>query len=237
MRILIVLMACALAACAGKPGKGAMDCAKATANPTGAGAVAAAAAAGQQVSNAPWAEDTARFNPVTGGGEGAVSSANRDTRSVASGGSQALMVAGANADAQAQGGGVNPAVAEAAKTVASYRAALQLCLADPTTSPERLESVQAGLMKAQETLAAAQSAAQLTHVTNNNFQGSTNNQFGMSSSSTDGRPDPESVEAVARGTADTLRAATARSTAPRAQPEFPEPAPAVPPVAPKTDGE
>lgn len=205
MRPLFVVAALAalllLGACATQ-GAGARTNPAAIAQPcAGQDAAAAAAAGGQQAHQAPFSEDTARLAPQTtwAGGSGAASttSADNETRHVVSGGAQncgVILPTDANAST---GGGSNPAVMEAAKTVSAYRSMLQVALMDPSTMPERIDLLSAKLAEAQESLAVAQAASTVTHVTNHNFQGSRINQIPFSSSSSDGRPSPEAVGPVA----------------------------------------
>ncbi len=134
------------------------------------------------------------------GGAGAASSnsADSETRHVVSGGAQNCgVILPTEADAKA-GGGSNPAVVEASKTVAAYRAMLQLALSDPSVMPDRIAMLSTKLAESQEALAAAQSAANVQHVVNYNFQSSRINQIPFSSSSSDGRPRPETVAPVAK---------------------------------------
>lgn len=186
------------------PGTDCDPCASAEASPVGPGsqAAAAAAAGGQRANQAPFADDTARLSPQTTVGRGAgattSNSADNETRHVVSGGAQncgVILPSTANAN---NSGGTNPAIAEAARTVASYRAMLQCALLNPMTTSERIELLTGQLAKAQESLAQAQAAATVTHVTNNNFQSSRINQIPFSSSSSDGRPQPETVGPVAK---------------------------------------
>lgn len=240
MRITIMLLAIALlvGACATpQQGPGATCTAtEAEARPVGDGSQAAAAAAtgGQRANQAPFAEDTARLAPQTtiGRGQGATTSNSADSerRHVASGGAQNLgVVLPTHADAKNLGG-TSPAIAEAAKTVASYRAMLQCALLDPMTPPDRIELLTTQITKAQEALAAAQSAATVTHVTNNNFQSSRIQQFGVSTSATnkDGETiNPEVVKPMAEAAARMAEGAlveyeeTPAPAAPEASPEPP----------------
>lgn len=243
MKYLILALAIVVTGCTGGPGEACDPCATAEANPTagfGGAAAAAAARGGQSAEASPYARDMARLAPQTtvGRGAGATSSnsQDRENREVASGGAQNIAVlAGTNADAQA-GGGVNPAVAEAAKTVAAYRAMLQLALGDPTASPDRVEVLSAGLARAQETLAAATAASTSNRTVNNNFQGSTQHLYGVSSSSTDGRPDPEAVAAVARAASGSATRSPASAEAPETPPGGEVPVPVEPPPAPPGGG-
>jgi hypothetical protein len=102
-------------------------------------------------------------------------------------------------------GGTSPAIAEAAKTVASYRAMLQCEMTKAYPDMDRIEFLSGQLVGAQENLAKAQSSATVTHTTHNNFQGARVQQFGISTSATnnDGEViDPKVVEPMARAAAE-----------------------------------
>lgn len=189
------LMCLSLVACASTgPGKDCDPCATAEASGPAGQAAAAAARGGQSANQAPFAEDTVSPNAKTtiarGQGSSRSASSDSDTKHVVSGGAQNCgVVLPTNAEATNLGG-TSPAIMEAAKTVASFRAMLQCALLNPSTPPDRIEFLSGQIAKAQESLAAAQAAATVTHVTNNNFQSSRINQVPVSSSSSAGRPDP-----------------------------------------------
>lgn len=208
---LCILALCAVGCAGTRQGPGANEaCAEAETNPAGQGqAAAAAASGGQEANQAPFAEDTARLSPQTtiGRGQGATTSNSADSekRHVASGGAQNLgVVVPALANASNLGG-VSPAISEAAKTAAATRGAWACASQDPSVPTEKLLVMYQAMKDAQEALNAAQSTASVTHVTNNNFQESRIQQFGISTSSTnkDGEAiDPEVVEPMARAAAE-----------------------------------
>lgn len=201
---LLLLVAFLLTACVGQ-GAG-VDCdpcaqAEATAG-LGGDAASAAAKGGQDANQAPFATDNVSPNAKTtlsrGAGDSRSSSADQDVKHVVSGGAQNCgVILPTNANAS-NSGGTNPAISEAAKTVASFRAMLQCALMDPTTPPDRIEYLGSQIAQAQESLAQAQAASTVTHVTNNNFQASRINQVPVSSSSSAGRPDPAVLGPVAQ---------------------------------------
>lgn len=228
-----------------RPGPGADcdPCAQAEATPVGAGSSAAAAAAsgGQRANQAPFAEDTARLAPQTtiGRGQGATTSSSQDSESrhVASGGAQNLGVVLPTEANAATLGGVSPAVQEAAMTVKAARDAYQMAACSPTTTTERLRFLAEQLSSAQAALNAAQAGSQVQYVTNNNFQGSRVQQFGVSTSATgkDQPVDPAVVApmaeaAAALGTAGLEEYETSSSPS---KPSTPPPAPVEPEALPE----
>lgn len=202
---IVILCAFALVACA-TPGPGANcdPCATAEANPVGAGSQAAAAAAsgGQRANQAPFADDTARLSPQTTVGRGAgattSNSADSETRHVVSGGAQNLAVLAPNQASASTSGGTSPAVCEAQRTVAAARSAWLCAAQDPMSTTEKVQALYLALREAQEALAAAESGSRGTVTNNYHFAGARINQLGLSTSSTDGKPDPASVEAVSK---------------------------------------
>jgi hypothetical protein len=241
----LVLFACLVAACTSGPGSGCDECAEAEAtiaNPTpGSSNAAAAAAGGQRSDNAPYARDLARLSPNVvnsrGAGAATLEDSSHEQRHVASGGSQNLgVVLPTEALSHAGGGGTNLNVLEAAKTVAAYRAMLQLALTDLSTPPDRIDTISAGLARAQEALSAAQSASNVSHVTHNRFDNAVVNQFGVSSSSTDGRADAETIGKVSEAAARTATGLQPFEKPSAEKAEFPPPAGAGSSPIPPSDG-
>ncbi|MCP3975971.1 MAG: hypothetical protein GY720_15935 [bacterium] len=205
-KILILGAALLFAACSSTkgPGVGCDDCAVAEANPVGAGSNAAAAAAsgGQRANQAPFSgEAGARIDPQTtvgrGTGDTSASSADREHRETASGGAQNVAVnVPTSARAAAGGGGTSASVVSAKGVVTMYMAALQLAMARGD-SPEQLKFLSEQLAAAQTVLATVEAGTRANIVNHYHQDHQNNTLFGVSSSSTDGRPSSASTEAAA----------------------------------------
>jgi len=66
------------------------------------------------------------------------------------------------------------------------------------STTEKVQALYLALREAQEALSAAESGSRGTVTNNYHFAGARINQLGLSTSSTDGKPDPSSVESVSK---------------------------------------
>ena len=202
-----------LTACASTgPGSDCDECAVAEANPAGDGSAAAAASAsgGQKANNAPFSgEAGARIDPKTtvGRGSGATSSSSADAehRHTASGGSQNVAVnvpTGARAEAgTASAGGTALAIRlEYGRDLDALRNDLAAVRNDPELTPEQ-KAAEAAAIRGDMRALKADMALALSHAgattTNYHQENQRNTLFGVSSSSTAGKPTAEVVKSAA----------------------------------------
>lgn len=234
MRIIIILAALAalfVAACS-TPGRRTAANAAACADRVGeANAAAAAADGGQTAHNAPFSGETgwrADASSTVGSGAGSTSSSrdgNVEQRETASGGAQNVAVnVPTEAWARAGGsGGTSASVASAQRTVEMYTASLQLALSKGA-APEQIRFLSEELARAQQNLALAEAGTRMNVTVNYHQDHQTNTLFGVSSSSTDGRPNEQAVREAAEGmSALAEEAARTRAPAAREAPASPSP--------------
>ena len=230
MRYLLVLALAALLAACSSPGRRTAANAAACADGVGeANAAAAAAEGGQTAHNAPFSGETgwrADASSTVGSGQGDTSSSrdgNVEQRETASGGAQNVAV-NAPTDSWARagsGGGTSASVASAQRMVEMYAASLQLALATGA-SPEQIKFLSEKLAEAQTQLGLAEAGTRMNVTVHYHQDHQQNTLFGVSSSSTDGRPNEEAVREAAAGMS-ALAAEAARSRAPAAVEGSPSP--------------
>ena len=215
LTLALVALAGITTGCQAGPGSDCNECVKAEATPMPGGNTAAAAAAasakgGTEIKPTAHSGETG-FTPTVkttigrGAGDTHAESADKDTRHTASGGAVDMSVMGnptdALASASASSGGVGASVQEAQATVASWRSLLAIAATENPVDMAKLEFYRSSLVAASAALNAtsASAASQRPSLTINYNQHGDPTLINVSSSSTAGRPDPDSVKAAVDG--------------------------------------